>query len=149
MLNIKEYLSLLRDYDYALTKVDVPYMPKDFPNTYPIGKDMDMYVSKRDYANVKTLTHTFIMENKYDTLFTLKIVTGHDNTRFRLERNGKLHYQIDITIDTESLLENKVCGEHYHMLSLKSEMIVRKQEVLKHPHKKHHLIWIHDNQHDC
>lgn len=145
MLKVKEYLVLLNDYDYALTKVDVPYMPIDFPNTYPVGKDMDMYVSKKDYAYVKTLTHTFIIENKYDKLFTLKIVTGHDNTRFRLERNGKLHYQIDITIDNEGLLENKVCGDNYHMLSLENEIKIRKCEVLKYPHKKHHLEWLNLN----
>jgi len=145
MIDIKSYLQILREYDYALTKIDVPYMPADFPASYPIGKDMDMYVSKRDYEFVKTLTHTFIIENKYDKLFKLKIVPDHDNTRFRLEHNGKLHYQIDITIDNEGLLENKVCGDNYHMLSLKNEMIIRKQEVLKHPHKEHHVEWLNHN----
>lgn len=142
MIDIKSYLQILRGYDYALTKIDVPYMPADFPTSYPIGKDMDMYVSRHDYEFVKTITHTFIIDNKYDKLFTLKLVVGHDNTRFRLERSGKLHYQIDITIDTEGLLENKVCGENYHMLSLKNEMIIRKHEILKHPHKKHHVDWV-------
>jgi hypothetical protein len=142
MINVKGYLQLLHEYDYALTKIDVPYMPVDFPHTYPIGKDMDMYVSAKDDEIVKSITHVFIRENKYDSLFELKIVQGTDNIRFRFENHGKLHYQIDITIDRCGLVENKVTTDNYHMLSLENEMIIRKQEVLKNPHKKHHVEWL-------
>ena len=67
---------------------------------------------------------------------------GTDNIRFRFENHGGLHYQIDITIDRCGLVENKITTDNYHMLSLENEMIIRKQEVLKNPHKKHHVEWL-------
>ncbi|MDQ4679420.1 hypothetical protein, partial [Stenotrophomonas maltophilia group sp. RNC7] len=41
-IDIIKFLKSIDPYKYALTKVDVPYMPKDFPRSYPLNKDMDI-----------------------------------------------------------------------------------------------------------
>ena len=38
---------------HALAKVDVPYMPKEFPDKIPIGKDVDVLCHKEDIGKIK------------------------------------------------------------------------------------------------
>ena len=58
-----------------------------------------------------------------------------------MEKNNKLHFQIDITID-DSLILCKVKKDNYYILSLKNEKIVRLNEIKKNPHKIHHKEWL-------
>ena len=42
----------MRPYSYAFVKIDVPYMPKDFPENIPVGKDADIICSKNDFCKL-------------------------------------------------------------------------------------------------
>ena len=38
MINLIGYLSEISEYNYALCKIDVPYMTNNFPKTYAVEK---------------------------------------------------------------------------------------------------------------
>ena len=137
MLDILNYLKEINKYNYALTKTDVPYMPSDFPNNYPIGKDMDMYVSSVNFSDICKITKYYFKNINYDK----KIVKKNNNWKLRIEENNKLHYQIDITID-DNMINDRILKNNYYILSLKNEIKIRQNEVNKNPHKKHHKEWL-------
>jgi hypothetical protein len=139
MLDIFIYLDAIKDIDYAISKYDVPYMPKKFPLEYPIGKDMDILVSQLDFKKIIDITINFF--NLYKSKFTIKIIKGINNFKLRLENNNKLHYQIDITVNN-NLIKNKTTKLNFYILSLENELIVRTNEVKKNPKKLHHKVWI-------
>ena len=138
MIDLKNYIETIKKYNYAFTKVDVPYNPKSFPKKYAIGKDLDIFVCKDDFENIIGETKKYF--NKYK-IFNIRLIKKKDNFRLRLEKNKKLHYQIDITINNE-LIKNKIEKNNYYILSLENEIKVRKEEVKKNPHKKHHINWL-------
>ncbi|EEQ59554.1 hypothetical protein CBFG_03264 [Clostridiales bacterium 1_7_47FAA] len=45
----QDIINVFNRYRYVLTKTDVPYMPCDFPQSLPIGKDIDVLCSKNDF----------------------------------------------------------------------------------------------------
>ena len=143
ILDIENYINIIVNINYALTKMDVPYMPKNFPHLYPIGKDLDIVVSQTDYEKIKKLTIKYF--KKYNKRFNIKIIEKNNNFRLRIEGNNKLHYQIDITTNNE-LVQNRVKKDNYYTLSLENEIIVRQEEVKKNPHKKHHIEWLCNNK---
>ena len=143
ILDIENYINIIVNINYALTKMDVPYMPQKFPHLYPIGKDLDIVVSQTDYEKIKELTIKYFKQ--YNKRFNIKIVEKNNNFRLRMEENNKLHYQIDITTNNE-LIQNRVKKDNYYTLSLENEIIVRQKEVKKNPHKKHHIEWLSNNK---
>ena len=138
VLNLNNYFNEIKDINYGLTKIDVPYNPKEFPNKYAVGKDLDILVSANDYNKIKTITIKYF---KQYHLFTFKIIETNNNFRLRLEVKNKLHYQIDITINN-SLIIGRVEKDNYYILSLENEKKVRLNEIKKNPHKKHHKDWL-------
>ena len=66
LINIINYFTKINEINYALTKIDVPYNPPDFPNSYAIGKDLDIYVSSNDYKKIKKITIFYF--NQYKNL---------------------------------------------------------------------------------
>ena len=142
MLNIKKYLDVIYEYNYALTKIDVPYNPATFPFNYAIGKDLDMFVSKDCFEKIQETTLNFF---KQYTRFQLRIIKNAKNFRLRMEQNEVLHYQIDITMN-DQMVQNKEYRNHYYILSLNNEMKVRLNEIRKNPGKLHHKYWIISHQ---
>ena len=142
ILDLNNYLNSILKFNYALTKLDVPYNPKNFPVKYAIGKDLDIYVSSDDFEKLRDFTHKYFI--KYN-IFECKILKKKNNWRLRMEVNNKLHFQIDITVNNE-LIKNKVKKNNYYILSLENERIVREEEVKKYPNKVHHKIWLITNK---
>ena len=143
IIDLNNFLIEIIDINYALTKTDVPYNPKDFPNTYAIGKDLDIFVSQNDYKEIKKITSKYFKQ--YNKQFNIKIIEKDNNFRLRMEENNKLHYQIDITIN-DKLIQNRVKKKNYYILSLENEKIVRLFEYKKNPKKKHHKKWLINNK---
>jgi hypothetical protein len=139
MLDINIFLDAIKDIDYAISKYDVPYMPKNFPQEYPIGKDLDILVSQKDFDKIIDITTKYF--NAYKSKFSIKIIKKINNFKLRLENNNKLHYQIDITVNN-NLIKNKTSKMNFYVLSLDNELIVRTNEVKKNPNKLHHKLWI-------
>ena len=141
ILNLNNYFDEIKDINYALTKIDVAYNPKEFPNKYAVGKDLDILVSAKDYNEIKTITIKYF---KQYPLFKCIIIETNNNFKLRLNEKNKLHYQIDITVNN-SLIIDRVEKDNYYILSLETEKKVRLYEIKKNPHKKHHKYWLLDN----
>ena len=51
--SMAEFCNSIINLQYAFVKIDVPYMPDNFPLSIPIGKDADIICSKDDFGNIK------------------------------------------------------------------------------------------------
>lgn len=140
MINLKQYFYLIQNINYGLTKIDVPYMSNNFPEDYPIGKDLDIFVSNEDYDNLIELTKIYFKQ--YEKEFKILEIKNKNNYRLRLEEKKKLHYQIDITKEFDNILNNKEKKENFFKLSLENEKKIRLIEIKKNPKKKHHIDWL-------
>lgn len=146
MIDLISYFDLIKNMNYALTKTDVPYNPNNFPWSYAVGKDLDIFVSKHNFNELINLTEFYF--SKYREQFKIKLIykKKQRNYRLRLEEKEKkkLHYQIDITINDE-LIKNRINKNNFFILSLDNEKKVRENEVKKHPKdpkKSHHKEWL-------
>ena len=127
MIDLKTYFVKISNINYAITKTDVPYNPKDFPKKYAIGKDLDIFVASKDYKNIKKITNEYF---KQYVQFNFKIIEKKNNFKLRMEENNKLHFLIDIFIN-DKLIQNRVKKNNYYILSLENENIVRLFEYNK------------------
>lgn len=145
MIILLNYLEKIKEINYAICKFDVPYMPDNFPKQYPIGKDLDMYVSIKDFSKLCTITQDFV--NHYNKTYKIKtLFISTENVRFRLEINNKLYFQFDITKDNDNLLDNKILkNDLFYILSYDNELRIREIEIKKNPHKIHHIDWMDTN----
>lgn len=124
---------------WALIKVDTPYTPKDFPDSIPVGKDLDVICLKKNFDYICSAAKK---------ISNFKIIRNKNNVRMRDERGGKLHYQIDITYDyisnkfTKEALKRRKKEKNYYILDLKDEITARRFEYKNDPRKKHHLDYV-------
>tara|TARA_Y100000992_G_C20928746_1_gene333427 strand:+ start:102 stop:542 length:441 start_codon:yes stop_codon:yes gene_type:complete len=145
MINLSKYLDEILNINYAISKFDVPYMPINFPEKYPIGKDLDILVSSNDFKEIQEITTKYFM--KYSGQFITKIMKeGNDRFFLRImNKNYNLHYMIDITIN-DKLIQNRVKKYNYFILSLENEKKVRLMEVRENPNKLYHREWLIKNK---
>ena len=78
-------------------------------------------------------------------MFNLKILTKQNNYRLRMEKNKKLHFQIDITCNDE-MIKEKIEKNNYFILSFNNEKKIRLMELMKNPNKTHHRNWLVKNK---
>lgn len=131
MFNLRLYLDKISNLNYVIIKYDVPYQTENFPDTYPIGKDLDILTT--DFDKLLKFTTNFIKWTK--------IIKKKNNVRFRLDGsksvNGKnkLHYQIDITFDN-IYPKYKIKKDNFYILPDNKEY-----EIRKNLQKPHHIEW--------
>jgi len=139
MINLKKYIDKISILNYAIAKYDVPYNPKEFPDKYAIGKDLDIYVCIKHYNDIKNVTKKYF--SNYERIYNIKIIEKKNNYRLRMEKNNKLHFQIDITSNS-IMINDRQKIKNFYVLSKKNEIYVRKKEIVKNPHKIHHKKWL-------
>ena len=142
-LDIPRFLSMIKEEEYALTKIDSPYMVKDFPNNYPVGKDLDVLVSHKSFYSVMAKLITF--SRSYEETFEIKDVPEPDGIRIRFHQvsgSRNLEYQIDVTVS--DLVSEKTINKNldYNTLVEKWECYSRLSSLKKKPHKTHHIDYI-------
>ncbi len=145
MIDLNQYLNSIKDLNYAIAKFDVPYNPKTFPDNYAVGKDLDIFISTKDFEILKNRTIDFC--NLYKRNYTIFIIDNNNNNfRIRLlEEKNKLHYQFDLT-ENDTIIEDRILVQNFYILSLDNEIIIRKEECKKNPHKSHHKKWLQENK---
>ena len=153
-LDIKKLLDYLNNnYAYVVVKSDSPYVPDKFPDTYPIGKDLDILCHAPDLSNILQ----FIVEN-YDSVanknnFKTRMVSEHYGFRYRCEQRtitNTLHYQIDVSFhlnDTspsfsKQIIENREFNGKYYIPSELHEIMLRSYYYSRKPNKTWHAKWI-------
>jgi Zn-dependent protease len=93
-LDLNDLLNSISDMDYILIKTEVPYIKKGFPTNYPIGKDLDIVVTKNRFQEIANKAILFSSKYNY---FHKKIIYTNNNLKIRFNLLGQLHYQIDIS----------------------------------------------------
>ncbi len=152
-LDIKSVLNSIAEFNYVITKFDVPYMPSDFPNTFPIGKDLDIICLKFDF---KQLTQMLLLKLKdLNSGLSLRIVKKNKfHHLYRLELNSYLIFQIDVACELDSMsdlfiedmIKERVFIREIPVPTIDYEYMIRSSEFLKHPNKKHHKFFLDKNR---
>lgn len=157
-IDMKTILSDIRQYNYVLTKTDVEYMPSDFPEHYPLGKDIDIVCADK-YEYDKVLSSVKRDIERYGDTYNLRFVEKKDEkgtvyrVLLRLELKNMLVFQFDITYRIGSLPDDfsaDLCSgktemNGYYVPELSRELIVRIYEIIDHPEKSHHIRYVKDH----
>lgn len=139
-MDLNGFLDSIKDCKYALIKVDVPYMPKEFPDVIPEGKDLDIICTEGDFG--------FICEKAKMLFRGYRIVEEGNNFRLRIMKGRRLYYQIDVTYDyidaafTGEALGRRKKEKNYYVLSEEDEVKVRIADFKEHPYKKYHKEYV-------
>ena len=147
-LDIPRFLSMIRVYQYALTKIDAPYMVANFPRDYPVGKDLDVLVSPASFYAVMAKLVEFSRD--YQDVFEVRDIPEPDGIRVRFHKmtgNKPLEYQIDITVSSMVTDDACVTSNAYKVLTEEWECYSRLTSLKKKSHKTHHIDYITERQH--
>lgn len=152
ILDLKKLFNSLQPFKYACIKVDAPYVPKDFPNNYAVGKDLDIIILKDDCSSVKNVLSDFT--DVYRDKFNIRWIEDPYGFRVRYE-NSKLHFQFDVKYMIEGLSEKFISDllntrklisfkkSIYGVPKVKYEIVIRMLADLK--NKPHHMEYLRDN----
>lgn len=152
ILELKELFNELNKYEYIIIKTDTPYSPKNFPNEYPIGKDLDIFSSEKDYKKVNEVLFDFA--DKYKNKFNIRVIEQDAKYRVRLEKFGQLYYQLDnnyltdnntSSVFIEDAIQNRIFVNGYYTIPIEYEIVFRLSEIKSYPHKKHHIDYVKKN----
>lgn len=140
----------LKDYEYVLSKLDVPYMPLNFPYAYPIHKDADILCSKYHYSKVVDIISKYA--NKYAEKNGLSVRTVESDYRIkiRIEYADFLIYQFDITYKNDEMgkdfieqaVKRRKKKDDVFILCVEDEIIIREYEYQLYPYKEYHKDYI-------
>lgn len=148
-ISVNEFLEMMNDYQYAITKTEVPYYPSDFPEDFPVGKDIDVICSEKDFGKIKGKLFALCNE-RYAKKYEVSITEEQFRFRIRIEKNGLLLLlQDDISYSSEyskdffaDALSCRVKKDCYYILSPAYEYIVRMAEYNKSNEKVYHLDYL-------
>ncbi len=150
-IDFNDVLEILNQYKYVLTKVDVPYMPLEFPNRVPSGKDIDIICSKDDYENIRSQLIAFAKKFKDYELVVRELKGGF---QLRFEISGKLIFLIDCKYFYEEIpdeflsfaLQNRYMRDGYYLMDPACEAIIRRVAYEKDESKDYHKKYYEENK---
>jgi hypothetical protein len=143
---------LFRELDYEgvpfiCIKLDVPKQPKTFPLNYVVGGDLDIIFNPTGVYIVKDIIKNLC--HRYRRM-SHEIIETKTGIRYRLNRGGKLHYQIDMQSTFYDMSEDDIyeairTREGYKP-NLQYEMLFRMYDLFANPKKtkkrKYHVQWL-------
>jgi len=150
-IKVQEFLKSINDLDYVLCKVDVPYMPDNFPHDYPLNKDLDLICTPADFTCICNKAEDFA--SKYQDRYQINKYYDDSKELIRFELNNFLCYQIDIRCKLDDIeqfnldraLSRRKKLKGFYVLDIKDEILFRLREYEKNPAKIHHLEFIKKN----
>ena len=153
VFSLRELFEKIYDLDWMLIKTENYYFPKDFPDAYPMYKDIDMICRREDAKEILERISSFY--NKYvNDLYDIKIIIEEEKGfKCRFELKGFLIFMVEVfyahDLLQETFLRNslsmRIKKDGYYVCSNKDELIYRMMEVYKYPNKRKHLMFIKDN----
>lgn len=146
--SLREYLARIVNDSYYIMKKDAPYQTPDFPNTYAFSKDLDIVCAREDFRTVVHKTREFLRDSIEG--YELIEIDKEDNCRTRVELNGYLIFQIDISVGVSGLteefvresIEKRKFVDGYYLPEEKDELCIRAVAYQTNPRKRHHLEYI-------
>ena len=140
-------------FEYAIVKFNAPSIPEDFPNSYPLGKDIDIVCKNGDLNRLLT-TIEDVIRNILPTTYTCRREYFTSNrTQIRIELQDVLICAFDVYSQTDSidlsffedLLAHKTQYNGVYLASKPYDLVLRIYEILNYPQKVHHLYYIGQN----
>lgn len=156
-LNIEDVFEQIKGYRYVITKFDTPYMPKDFPKNFPLGKDVDIICeTKADFISICREVEK--LEGSCSP-FKMRTVrkTDKENAKrvlYRIELRDELIFLFDVMYGEQEGLSDKFISNMmnkrekrgaFYLPCRSDEIIVRLNEYKLNPKKEHHLSYVLDN----
>ena len=155
-IDVKLILEHIQGYNYVITKLDSPYIPKDFPVHYPLGKDIDIICADKEEYN-KILGTVENDVKMYETSYHIRQVKYNDQDNheyrslIRLEQEGHvLVLQFDISCKIGGLspdflnemIEARKKNNVFYVPSIDYELICRLNEICNTKNKRHHIDFV-------
>lgn len=154
-LRVDEMLFSLSMFRYVLSKTDVPYMPSDFPSTFPLGKDIDIICLKEDFdAVIATIDDSIQgMGLSYEVR---KVEKSRFSIQIRIECEGNLVFLFDVMSEFEwagdefiqSMIKSRILKGSFYTPELSFELLIRLHAIQKNPKKKHHIDFVKEHWHE-
>lgn len=148
---VKDVFKSIKNYDYVVSKFDVPYQSAAFPDDYPLGKDIDMWCSEEHFTSIISAIIDTLKSKK--TNYSIRIdVKNKYRQQVRLELYNQLIYafdvfQLDPQIASVVLNERQQKGIVF-VCSPRFEILARLLEAYANPEKRHHIQYIIDHKED-
>ena len=156
-LDLSKYFLEIQKYNYMIIKFESENMPKDFPQSFPFSKDIDIVCSKDDFDNLVRFTNDFFLKDN-SAGFEIRLVNdGQYSKRVRIELDDFLIFQIDVRaviggikdIFIEDSLKRKNFKNGFFLPLLEDELLYRAVEYLEKPEKTHHFDFIKTHLYDA
>ena len=152
-IDMRGIIEILSRYDYAFVKVDVPYMPAEFPARILAGKDADIFCSAESFAGLVSEIEAWCKEN---TPYDVRVIHEESGSRIRMERYGKLIYQVDLSHGIRGLSENfvndalkhKAHNGKFYVISPAYEYVYRFYVWSEKRGKAYHLEYLKNHRED-
>lgn len=152
-LRLEQYFKQIEHLEYILTKYETDYMPKKFPESFPLGKDLDIYCKVEHFEELKKITSDFC--NSLNKTFRVKEVIQETGIRYRIEFMQQLILQFDlnsqiaVTGEIKELSEVFLAGvleDSVKYANVQTELIIRYLNYKNNPNKVHHLSYLIKNK---
>ncbi len=150
-LDITSFFEAVSENQYALAKLEVPYMPQDFPKNVPLGKDIDVICPKSALKDLTEAACSFCKEAVGDIPCVVREISP-ERTQVRLELNGFTLFIFDFTA-LEPGLNRQFVNDAANDVNIQNGIRVMKPEyeviyrrnLLKSKSKDYHEKWVQNN----
>lgn len=150
---LRNLFESIYDLDWMLIKTENDYFPKNFPDSYPAYKDIDMVCRREDADELCEHIVSYLKGYENGKYKTRVIFERERGFRVRFELQGFLIFQIDVSWSNYLLQEafisdsirRRIDNGGYFISDRKDELIYRIGDLYQHPQKKRHLGYIRDN----
>ena len=147
---VANVLKNLEGYDIAIAKFNTPSTPEDFPDSWPLGKDVDIVCKCGQLKAIINTIHGTLLSVDLGRAVIKNQFSSDTRTQVRVELDDTLIYAFDVyccidNIDIsffEQLLEHKEKKNSYYVASVPYEIVLRLYEIYHSPEKAHHLDYI-------
>ncbi|MBR6013356.1 MAG: hypothetical protein IK062_06200 [Selenomonadaceae bacterium] len=150
-INLKTFLQEISPYKYVLLGMrgnETPYMPENFPDEIPVGKDVDILVMPEDYDLITETAKKF--SEQYKNNYEIILIDEKYKTRIRFHKSERLILQLDIAKELKNCTDEFVTdsikmrekSSDYYVLSAFYEYICRYQKWMENSKKSWHLKYL-------
>ena len=150
---VGEVFKQLSKTDYSVVKFNTPSIPADFPNSYPIGKDVDIVCTKENFEEVLSIIEGVLKKMLSDDYLIRRAYASDNRTQIRIELENRLMYAFDVyyqidDIDIsffEELIRQRQVHNGIYIATKSYELVLRIYEIMNYPQKAHHLYYVCQN----
>ena len=152
-ISLKDIFAQIEDMEWMIIKSENDYFPKDFPDTYPAYKDIDLICKKEDANEIGTKIFNFVNEN-INKNYSVKITEKKDiSLMIRIEKKDFLILAIEVIYADTYLKDDFILNSiskrikrgGYYISSIEDENVFRVVEFYKNQTKKRHLAYVKNN----